>query len=488
MNKLTFYRTPYEKQREVVDTSYQMTECLLRAEQGCGKTKLTLDTAVNLYLDKKINCLIVIVPKPIVSVWLEEVTRDVSPDIDVLTHYYYSSKANSVRYARMRNDFLNDTDKVLRILVMPPDSLLTKVGAEFFDKVIDKYAKTTLLAIDESGRILKNHRTKRAKKLLSLKNVAYKRCLTGTPITHSPMDLWAQCTFLRPGILGRYFTAFKARYCVLENQHFGARSFSKIVGYKNLDELKEKVDPILISIKKSDILDLPEKIYTKAYCELTPEQTRLYNDLKKNSVAFPNAPADDLDLVLNVMSGNYDKMSTNNALTKLLRLQQIVIGYLVLDDKTIISIFKDPKDNPRIKLLQYLLEDCERKVLIWCRFMQDIRDIKTVLGDECVVYHGSLNDAARADALHKFKTDERIKYFVANPACAGMGLTLTEADTSIDYSSDFSLEHKLQRDDRLHRIGQKHTVRYISMLAEDTVDMHIASILKSKMRHTTILD
>lgn len=492
--KFTYYTQPYALQKKCVEDTLFAKYHFVKAEQGCGKTKITLDTAVNLFAANEIDACIVITPKAIVDTWKDEYCKHVSPDfrLRIKSHFYHSSSAGTQKAYRARQEFLHgDTYK---LLVMSPDSVITKAGAVFFQSVLKQFR--TLLVIDESGKVLKNHRTKRSKALLTAaKSAAYRRCLSGTPITNNPLDLWCQYRFLSEHIFTtRFYTAFVERYAVTQTMSMGARTFQKIVGYKNLEDLVKIVSPFTTSILKKDMVDLPPKVYTTAYVELAPEQRRLYDQLNKDSVAFPGANTEDMSLAQQLFDTSLDKVTAKNVLTKMLRLQQIVSGYAVLDStKEKRPVFFDAAtNNPRIVALLDILDTCNEKVIIWCRFVDDITTIQQVINDTkeyaAVTYYGALNDAQRKVALNAFKHTEGVKVLVANPSCAGMGLTLTEADTAIYYSQDFSLANRLQSEDRCHRIGQTKTVRYITIAAKKTVDEHISRILLRKSQYVGLLD
>jgi SNF2 family DNA or RNA helicase len=144
-----------------------------------------------------------------------------------------------------------------------------------------KFGAYGLIGIDESTTI-KNHKAKRTKALMKIAaGFAFRRLLTGSPVTKSPLDLYGQTEFLRPGLLGfDSFYAFQGRYAVLNKRTMGAKSFQQIVGYKNLEELTWRVDQFSFRVLKKDCLDLPEKTYTARYVTLTPEQARCTNRSK----------------------------------------------------------------------------------------------------------------------------------------------------------------------------------------------------------------
>jgi SNF2 family DNA or RNA helicase len=136
--------------------------------------------------------------------------------------------------------------------------------------------------------------------------------------------------------------------------------------------------------------------------------------------------------------------------------------------------------NPRLKALEAILDPITHKVIIWARFRKDIDLICRALGDAAVRYDGIVKDKDRELALHRFRTDDTVRYFVANQQSISMGVTLTQAKTVIYYSNNFALEKRLQSEDRAHRIGQDVSVNVIDMVARGTVDEHIVKTLRRK--------
>jgi len=282
------------------------------------------------------------------------------------------------------------------------------------------------------------------------------------------MDIYSQCEFLRPGLLGHEsYYSFQGRYAVLQRRTMGAQSFNQIVGYKNLDELTHKIDQFSFRVLKKDCLDLPDKIYTARYVTLTPEQITMYNRIKEQAL---------------LLLDNGDLVSAPAVITQLLRLQQIMSGHLKTDDGDILT-FK----SGRMDALKEIIEEHDGKAIIWSRFRHDIREITAMLeekfGDGCAAsYFGDTSDNVRQSIYETFQNPQsKLKYFVGNPATAGYGLTLTEANLVVYYANDFNLETRIQSEDRAHRIGQKNNVTYIDLIAEGTIDERIVNSLRAKI-------
>ena len=324
-----------------------------------------------------------------------------------------------------------------------------------------------LIAIDESTTI-KNHKAKRSKALMKIAAAfKYRRLLTGSPVTKSPMDIYSQCEFLRPGLLGydSYYT-FQARYAVVQRKTMGAHAFQQIVGFKNLDELTNKIDMFSYRVLKKDCLDLPDKIYTVRYVGMTSEQVNMYNQIRQHAM---------------VMLDNGEMSTAPAVITQMLRLQQILSGHLKTDEGDTVYF-----PSKRMDALKEILEEHDGKAIIWSRFRYDIQQITKMLnetfGEGCAAaYYGDTSDDERNQIVQDFQQSSRLKFFVGNPSTAGYGLTLTEANLVVYYANDFNLETRAQSEDRAHRIGQKNNVTYVDLITEGTIDEKIVKSLQAKI-------
>lgn len=327
------------------------------------------------------------------------------------------------------------------------------------------------MVVDESTTI-KNRNAKRTKNVVGVgKSAKYRRIMTGSPITQSPLDLYSQCEFLGPYLLGfQSFWAFQSRYAMLVKRSVGTHSFHKITGYQNLSELTELVEKFSYRKRKEDCLDLPDKIYTKRMVELTDQQAKIYGQLKRQALA-------DLE------SGT---VTAQHVLTQLLRMQQVCSGFVRLDDGRI-----EEFSGNKLNELMEAMEEVDGKVIIWANFTHDILTIEKALakeyGPESVrTYYGATNVEDRQQMVRDFQDmNHPLRFFIGQPRTGGYGLTLTAATTIVYYSNGYDLEVRLQSEDRAHRIGQKNNVTYIDIVAENTVDEKILRALRSKINIAT---
>jgi len=322
------------------------------------------------------------------------------------------------------------------------------------------------MAVDESTTI-KNPGAKRTKNILGLSKYSkYRRILTGSPVTKSPLDLYTQCQFLDTWLLGHAsYYGFRTRYAIMKNANFNGRSVQIVVGYHNLGELSEKLQPFSYRVLKDDCLDLPEKTFIKRTVQLSPDQHKLYSQMKEKALA--------------VLNGKM--VSTTTVMTQLMRLQQITCGHFTADDGSTQEI-----PNNRIDELTDVLEEIEGKVVIWGHWQKDINQIiKAIVkeyGEKSVVdYYGLTPKNERQKNIDKFQTDPDCRFFVGTPATGGYGITLTAASNMIYYSNGYDLEKRTQSEARIDRIGQKYPMTYIDIICENTVDERIVKALRKKI-------
>jgi SNF2 family DNA or RNA helicase len=254
------------------------------------------------------------------------------------------------------------------------------------------------------------------------------------------------------------------------DRNVGSHSFKLVTGYVRLDELNDKLNKFSYRVLKEDCLDLPDKIYMKRFVTMTPEQTKLYEEMKKHALAE--------------LEG---KMTTAaSALAQMVRLHQITCGHLATDDGEVTQI-----KNNRINELLDVIEETNGKIIIWAIYRHDIKKIEETLGErygkESVKsFYGDTADADRQDIVNAFQDREsNLRFFVGNPRTGGYGLTLTASHTVIYYSNSYDLEIRLQSEDRAHRIGQKEKVTYVDLISEKTIDEFIVKNLRAKINLAT---
>jgi SNF2 family DNA or RNA helicase len=460
--KYKFKTKPYAHQLKALELSWEKSYFAYFMEMGTGKSKVLIDNIAMLYDQGKINGVLIVAPKGVVKTWYEQELPAHMPDHVEHTDILWQSLITKKQQKEL--DKLFEPGEDLHILIMNVEAFSTKKGVEFAAKFLRCHR--TMMAVDESTTI-KNPDAKRTRHICSLGEYAgYRRILTGSPVTKSPLDLYKQCEFLQKELLGHasYYT-FRTRYAVMRTANFSGRSVQIVVGYQHLAELSEKLKPFSHRVLKDDCLDLPEKTYIKRVVQLTHDQLKIYKQMKH--------------LALAQMNGKM--MSTATVLTQLMRLQQITCGHFTADDGTIHDV-----ESNRLPELMDVLEEIEGKVVIWAHWQRDvnriIREISKKFGANSFVdYYGPTPMSDRQKNIENFQNKPECRFFIGTTQTGGYGITLTAASTMIYYSNGYDLEKRQQSEARIDRIGQKYPMTYIDIIGEKTVDEKIVKALKDKV-------
>jgi SNF2 family DNA or RNA helicase len=463
VDKYPFKNTPFLHQAAYLQRFWQDKNVAVLAEMGTGKSFMIINNVAMLYDKGKIDALLIVAPKGVYRNWYKsEIPKHMPGHIKYTMACWNPSPKKA---ERIEMDNMMEAVDDLRILIMNIEAFSTEKGSSFA-KVFLRVTKA-FMAVDESTTI-KNHKAKRTKSIVKVgQDAEYRRIATGSPVTKSPLDLYSQCEFLDPSCLGHNnFFTFQARYAVLVERRMPTHTFKQIVGYRHLDELKEKLDNFAFRVTKDECLDLPDKIYLRRDVELTDEQKKAYDQMKLMALSV-------LDQGL---------ISTNNALTQLMRLHQIVCGFAKLDDGQEIDLPSNRMDE-----LMEVLEESNGKVIIWANYRKNIQDIKLAIQKvygmtSVATYFGDTPSEERQEIVDSFSDpSSNLRFFVGNPTTGGYGLTLVSSHTVIYYSNSFDLEKRLQSEDRAHRIGQTEKVTYIDLITPNTVDEHIVKALRNKI-------
>jgi SNF2 family DNA or RNA helicase len=251
----------------------------------------------------------------------------------------------------------------------------------------------------------------------------------------------------------------------MKTMHVSGRSIQVIDKFQNLGELSDTVKKFSYRVLKEDCLDLPPKNFIKRHITLTVDQKKVYEQMKKHAIAVLNKKV----------------TTTVSVLTQLMRLHQITCGYVTADDGSVQAV-----ESNRLNELMSILEETEGKAIIWANYQMSVGDIiqkliKVYGPDSYVHYYGLTPQEIRQENIVRFQTDPKCRFIVGTPQTGGYGITLTQANTVIYYSNGYDLEKRLQSEDRAHRIGQKKSVTYIDLIAEDTIDEKIVEALRKKI-------
>ena len=461
------YKTqPYEHQKLALKKSWASKTFALFMEMGTGKSKVLVDNIAMLYDKGAIRAALIIAPKGVYKNW-DSIEFPVHlPDHVENTKVLW--EANITKKKQFELDTLFDGKADLKILIMNVEAFSTSKGLDFAHSFLNIFLGKALLGIDESTTI-KNPTAKRTKNILQIGNLAsYRRILTGSPVTKSPLDLYSQCEFLDPYHLEHQsYYSFRARYANMVKRNFGGRSVQLVTSYRRLDELGAKLEGFSYRVLKEECLDLPPKVFTKRIVEMTKEQQDVYAQMKQMAMAFTE-------------DGKI--MSTVNVMTQLMRLHQVTCGHFKADDGTVTHL-----KNNRVQALMDCIEETEGKVIIWANYREDLKfivaELKKAYGEASTVeYHGGVDPTHRQEGIAQFQDLKGpARFFVGNAQTGGYGITLTAANTVIYYSNNYDLEKRLQSEDRAHRIGQTGSVLYIDLIVEKSIDEKIVKALRTKV-------
>ena len=457
-----FKTKPYAHQLTALEKSWNKENYAYFMEMGTGKTKVLIDNVAMLYDKGKIDGVLIIAPKGVVKTWYEqELPTHLPNHIENVSVLW---QPNITKTQQEKLDSLFEIDTALHILIMNVEALSTEKGVKFATKFINSHK--TMMAIDESTTI-KTPTARRTKNIIKIGlDAKYKRIMTGSPITKNPLDLYTQCEFLDPWLLDfASYYAFRNRYAEMKTMHIRGRSIQVVDKFQNLGELSDIVKEFSYRVLKEDCLDLPPKVFIKRHISLTPDQKRIYEQMKEQAIAHLNGKV----------------TTTMTVLTQLMRLHQITCGYVTADDGTTQQV-----ESNRLNELMSILEDTDGKVIIWANYQLSVGEIiqkiiKVYGKDSYVHYYGLTPQEDRQDFIRKFQNDPKCRFIIGTPQTGGYGITLTEANTVIYYSNGYDLEKRLQSEDRAHRIGQKKTVTYIDLICEDTIDEKIVKALRDKI-------
>ena len=480
-----FKKPPMSQQLEPLLRMADLAAYALFMDPGTGKTKIFIDDVNVSFLRKEITAAVVLCPNSVKSNWVDELLLHSSEKFDV--HVYDSGfKAQAEKFS------MKPHEGKVKWLIMGIESL-SQGGA---DAILDKFLclNRSVFIVDESDTIA-SHDAIRTRKCHKLAKLAIKRRIgTGTPISKGIHNTWSQYEFLDPGILDTGYYSFTNHYCIK-----GGFKGKQIVANCNEAEFIDLVAPYTFQISKAECLDLPPKIYQIRKVTPTPEMKRMYEELRKSGAILRED-----DSVL---------LSYNNVLVRDLRLQQLTGGFITpnlvinpesdlgsedqeLVEELLHSCVSKPEalpgPNPKLQdLLAYIYQiRPEEKAIIWARFTPEVNLITEALkkeyGDAAVVtFSGQTNTDQRAEARRRFQTDSNTRFFVGQISTGGIGITLTASSYELYFSNSWALRHRIQSEDRAHRVGQTKSVIYVDFLIDmPWIDSKILKSLNSGKSYT----
>ncbi|MDO4564821.1 MAG: DEAD/DEAH box helicase [Clostridia bacterium] len=422
-------------------------------EMGCGKTVTAIAVMGVGYKQRKINRVLIVAPSSVCSVWPDELDR-------FAAFPYRAAVLLGTKKARLAalSELKADKTEALKVAVINYDSVWRDGIAE----ALQAWEPDMIIA-DESQRI-KTPTIAASKAMHKLgDNAPYKLILSGTPVQNNAIDLWSQYRFMDPSVFGPNYWAFRGRYAIM-----GGYERHKIVGYRNLDELVQKEYSVAYRVTKAEALDLPEQTFEHRLVTLEPSAQSIYDKVRRDSFA-------------ELAGGGV--VTATTALTRLLRLQQIAGGFLQADDGSATQSVSMAKRDALSDILEDYVIATGKKLVIFARFLAELKLITALLDSKGIHYgliHGAVPMGQRGEIVNDFQSNPETKVFVAQIDTAGLGITLTAADTCVYYSVNFNYAAYEQSLSRIHRIGQRNTCTYIHLVARGTVDSYILAALDKK--------
>jgi len=459
-----YVSNPYHHQEVALALSSKFSSFALLCEMGTGKTKPVLDLFRLRWKLGQARKLIVLCPKSVVGTWKEEIaihTKIVPEDVFVMKEEFKAGK--TLAREDLLIGFLKHPKQ--KVAILHYDLLRTFPGIEVKDKLNGFLNECrhelgrTMLAIDESTRIKSPSamRTKVTHKLC--RSIPYRVIMTGVFISKDLLDIHSQWYAVDLGeALGQSFKAFR------ENLFFTDKSkyhwFPK-PGTKDL--LTNLINGQGFRIRKAECLDLPPKVYSVRRVEMGKDQERLYQKIKEEMFVQIDG----------------ETIGCSQILTKLAKLAEVTSGFVMAKDGTVVKT-----DNPKMAELEAILDEAQgSKAVVFAVHRHAVETITEKFRESrgAIALYGKTSDDAEA-IVRRFQNDPDCRLLVANQASGGIGISLTAADLVIYFSNSFSLEERLQSEDRCHRIGSEKfdKVTIVDIVVPGTIDDAMLGVLTRK--------
>lgn len=448
------YKTePYKHQKIGVDYGLQLDRWLLGDEQGLGKTKQVIDIAVarkQLYGYK--HCLIVCGVNSLKWNWRNEVYTHSNEEAHILGQRYQKNGKLVVKGSKEKIedlDLLLENDLNSYFIITNVESLRND---EIVSRIVNLTAQNSIqmIAVDEIHKT-KDAQSQQAKGLLKI-HADCEIAMTGTPLMNTPLDLYIIFKWL--GYEKHSFYQFRNHHCVM-----GGFGGYEIIGYKNLDELEDRLKDIMLRRRKEEVLDLPEKTYVDEYVDMTPKQKLIYDE------------------VTAAIKMNIDQISiAPNPLAELIRMRQAT-GYTGILSSTV-------QESAKLDRMEEIVDDAisnGRKVVIfsnWTQMTDVIYERVSKYGVTAVT--GQTSDFNRQSAVNRFQEDDTCRIIIGTTGAMGTGLTLTAGTIEIFLDHPWSRALYDQAVDRCHRIGQGNNVTIYNLMCKNTIDERIWTLVNEK--------
>lgn len=444
---LNLKKNAYPFQQEAFDQIKNNEYFAIFHEQGLGKTKIAIDLTYFWLGDEQVDSVLIVTKKSLIKNWQDEFIIHGNLQPIVLG----SDKAESLEKMFAPGFiYLTNFESVRNNL---------EAFKSFFN------FRNAGIILDESTQI-KNPKSQTAKAFHAIAPNAKKRIImTGTPISNRPYDVWSQIYFLDFGQrLGKNFGDFKDDYDLDNNL---SKSYSGQIIFKNaLNALREIISDCSVrETKKTAGIELPGKKFVVEYIDLEERQKVLYSKLQKELYASV------------IKEGKLVEEDVEVILKRLLRLVQIASNPYLVDES---YAGKACKLEPLKKIVDKARSE-ESKIIIWTNFIDNVEWLcKQFNSKGCIGIHGGIDVKHRDKLISNFRSDNSIDILITTPGVAREGLTLVEANYSIFFDRNFSLENYLQAQDRIYRISQKKECYIYKIIAKNSIDEWVDALLAAK--------
>ena len=447
-----FKTKPFDHQIDGFNFGLSHNNWLLGDEQGLGKTKQVIDIAIAKKLSENYkHCLIVCGVNGLKWNWANEIHTHSDESAWILGQktkngrVSIGSNADKLKdVLALGNNKISDYFIITNVETLRDEAIAQNLHNLCENKIIG------IVAIDEIHKC-KNPSSQQGKGILKL-NSECKIAMTGTPLMNNPFDLFIILRWL--GYEKHAFYSFKQHYGV-----FGGYGGYEVMGYKNLSELTERLDEIMLRRLKSDVFDLPEKLHIDEYVDMTPKQTKIYNEVTAE------------------IKSNIDMIKTApNPLAELIRMRQAT-GYTGILSSTI-------QESAKLDRMEELVEEAienGKKVVIFSNWTQMTDAIFDRLKSKYVlsVITGETQDSLRQSHVKEFQEGQS-QVMIGTIGAMGTGLTLTAGTVEIFMDEPWNKALKDQAEDRCHRIGTTENVTIYTLMCKNTIDERIHELVERK--------
>lgn len=481
-----------------------------------GKSKVIIDDFGRLEVNDQIDDLLIIATGGSYRTWEVQLKEHAAQSLldRLITFIWDSRKLKSkVKLDELKAFEISAANNKPRCLIINIEALSTvKLAKALCERFVQ--ARRCMVAVDESTSI-RNPKSKRTNYVVGKigPRAKYRRTLTGLPNPKSPLDLFSQFEFLDRNIIGfDTYAAFKERYadeeriCMvpknilisklrkeagdyivkegfgrfaiadmkqqellkeLSERKIWVPTIPRIKGFKNQEELRDKIAPYVYRKRLEDCYDLPPKIFIKREVQMPDDQRKAYEEMQ----AF-----------FTTQLATSEHVTAANVITCMLKLHQILCGH-VKDES---GVVREVSTN-RISSLIELLDEYDGKAIVWCSYDHDVQAISEKLGSTAARFWGG-NKNTREEEEKRFLNDDDCRYMVATAAAGGKGRTWINADLVVYYSNSHDLEHRVQSEERTQGVGKTNSVAYVDMIVPDTVDERILFALKHKWTLASVIN